>query len=261
MKNSFDFGIFDSLRNLFSDEELSLLNFLTGKYQKNIEFLKKESPTILKKEYERLIIELSWMSSKIEGNTYTLLETETLIKDSQQIYGHKIQEAFMILNHKETIEYIRNNSQSFKKIMLSDIEDVHRLLTKELGISKAMRNIPVGIIGTDYRPLDNQHQIREAMEKTIHLVNKEQNVFSKTLIVMLLIAYIQPFEDGNKRTSRLMGNAILSAYNHCPLSYRSVNETKYKEALIMFYERNNFDNFKEIFIEQYQFAVENYFLT
>jgi Fic family protein len=261
IRTRFNFGVFDNLVNVFSNDELNLLDSLTKKYQKNIEFLKRESPSILKREYERLIIELSWMSSKIEGNTYSLLETETLIKESKQIAGHNIQEAFMILNHKDTVEYIREKPQDFKEILLSDIENIHRILTKELGISKTLRKIPVGIIGTDYRPLDNQYQIREAMEKTVNLVNKEKNVFIKTLILMLLTAYIQPFEDGNKRTSRLMGNAILTAYDHCPLSYRSVDEIKYKEALILFYEQNDFQNFKKIFIEQYQFAVENYFLT
>ena len=76
---------------------------------------------------------------------------------------------------------------------------------------------------------------------------------------MLLIAYIQPFVDGNKRTARLLGNALLMANNACPLSFRSVDEAEYKKDLIVFYEQNSLRAFKELFIEQFKFAVENYF--
>ena len=76
---------------------------------------------------------------------------------------------------------------------------------------------------------------------------------------MLLIAYIQPFEDGNKRTSRLTGNALLMAYEQCPFSYRNMDELEYKKALILFYEQNNLFYFKELFTKQLVFSVENYF--
>ena len=76
---------------------------------------------------------------------------------------------------------------------------------------------------------------------------------------ILLLSYIQPFEDGNKRTARLTGNAILMNDNNCPLSYRNINPTDYKKAILLFYELNNISAFKAIFIQQYQFAVKNYF--
>ena len=80
------------------------------------------------------------------------------------------------------------------------------------------------------------------------------------MLAILLIAYIQPFVDGNKRTSRMIGNAILLANNACPLSYRSINELEYKKAVLLFYEQNNLSYFKKLFIEQYEFVVGNYFL-
>ena len=83
--------------------------------------------------------------------------------------------------------------------------------------------------------------------------------FSKAIFMILMISYIQPFEDGNKRASRLLGNAILLANNACPLSYRSINEADYKKAVIIFYEQNSARLFKELFIEQFKFAVSNYF--
>lgn len=255
-KENFDFGTFFVLKDVFTGDEKKYLNDLNGEYRKNIKNL---SEAALKKEFERLIIELSWKSSQIEGNTYSLLETEFLIKEKKEAPGHKKEEAIMILNHKEALDYIIKNRAVFKEITISKIEDIHYLLVKNLGVSRGLRKQPVGITGTKYKPLDNEFQIREALEKTCGLINKEKDLFGKAVAFMALIAYIQPFEDGNKRTSRMLGNAILLAHDICPLSYRSVNEMEYKKAVILFYERNNISYFKKLFIEQFEFAVKNYF--
>ena len=91
------------------------------------------------------------------------------------------------------------------------------------------------------------------------MINRTENPIEKALIAVLMIAYIQPFEDGNKRTSRILGNALLLASDYCPLSYRSVDEVEYKKAIIMFYEQNNATYFKRLFLEQYRQAVKKYF--
>jgi len=143
---------------------------------------------------------------------------------------------------------------------LGKIESVHNLIIDGLNIESGLRKNPVRITGTQYLPMNNQHQIREAMEKTIQAVNKLPDYFSKTVFIMVMISYIQPFADGNKRTSRLLGNALLMADNICPLSFKSINETEYKKSVILFYEQNNLRMFKELFVEQFKFAVENYFL-
>lgn len=255
-KEHFNFELFPLLRNIVTPTEERHLEELNKEYRTHAQRL---SHHLLTKEYERLMIELSWKSSEIEGNTYTLLETEALIKDKKEAPGHKKEEAIMILNHKTALDYIRNNTNQFKKISLREIENVHDLLTRELGVRRGLRSSAVGIVGTKYRPLDNIHQIREAMKTMEKTVNNELNPFAKAIIFMALIAYIQPFEDGNKRTSRLVGNAILMAHDSCPLSYRSVNEGEYKKAVIMFYEQGNISYFKKLFIEQFEFAVNNYF--
>lgn len=256
VKEKFDFNIFSLLNNIFSDQELSRLNNLNEIYQNNI---KKISVNLQKQEFERLIIELSWKSSQIEGNTYSLLETEALIKGKEEAKGHKKEEAIMILNHKEALDYINQNRNNFLSMSISKIEDIHYLLTKNLGIARNLRKVAVGIVGTKYQPLGTNYQIKEVLEKTCELINKENNPFSKAVILAILIAYIQPFEDGNKRTSRLTANAILLAYGICPLSYRNVNEAEYKKAVVLFYEQNNLSYFKQLFIEQFEFAVINYF--
>ncbi|MFH1457270.1 MAG: Fic family protein [Patescibacteria group bacterium] len=253
---TFNFDLLNYIKDIFNVEEKNYLQEILNKYQFDI---KKLPANVIKQEFERLTIELSWKSSVIEGNTYTLLETESLIKHGIKAKGHKKEEAIMILNHKYTLDYIRKNLTSFKKISISKLEDIHRLLTNNLNIQHGLRNIPVGITGTIYQPLDNNHQIREALEKTCKIVNQEKNIFSQAVILMLLIAYIQPFVDGNKRTSRLVANAILIANNICPLSYRSVDEEEYKKAVILFYEQNNLNYFKQLFIKQFEFAVKNYF--
>jgi len=165
----------------------------------------------------------------------------------------------MILNHKKTLDYINENKKDFQSISVQKIENIHSLLVKNLKITKGLRKTLVRITGTNYTPIDNDFQIREALEKTCELVNDTKNVFEKAIILMLLIAYIQPFIDGNKRTSRLSGNAILQSFNACPLSYRSMDEIEYKKAVLLFYEQNNISYFKELFIKQFEFAIKNYF--
>jgi len=254
----FNFDIFKNLKNLFSKKESEELEKLNNDYRGRI---KKLSDTILKKEFERLSIELSWKSSQIEGNTYSLLDTEILIKENKEAEGHKKEEAIMILNHKKALDYIIENKEDFKKINLRKIENIQKLIVEDLGIKQGIRELPVGIIGTRYRPLDNKYQIEEVVEKTIKLINSSKNPFEKALVLILMVSYIQPFEDGNKRTSRLLGDAILLAYNICPLSFRSVDEGDYKKAMILFYEQNNLRFFKELFVQQFKFAVDNYFLS
>ncbi|MDD4358580.1 MAG: Fic family protein [Candidatus Pacebacteria bacterium] len=256
LSKSFNFEIFKKLNNLFSEQELDELDKLNNSYRKRI---KKLSPAILKREWERMIIELSWKSSKIEGNTYNLIDTEILIKENIEAKGHKKEEAIMILNHKKALDYILESKDDFKKINWRDIENIHSLLIQNLGVKKGIRRNAVGILGTNYKPFDNQYQIKEALEKMVELVNKTKHPIEKALIIGLVLPYIQPFEDGNKRTSRISANAILLAHDYSLLSFRSINEVDYKKALILFYEQNNARLFKELFVEQFKFSITNYF--
>lgn len=256
IQEKFNLDIFNELRNIFTDAEKNKLLELNEIYRKKIEDISADA---LKKEIERLNIDFSWKSSKIEGNTYSLLETEQLIKNQQEALGHTKEEAIMILNHKRALEYIGSNKKEFQAISVPKITNVHSLLVDGLNVTKNLRKTLVGITGTNYKPLDNEFQIKEALEKTCQLVNETKDVFEKAIILMLLIAYIQPFVDGNKRTSRLSGNAIFQSFNFCPLSYRSMDEIEYKKAILLFYEQNNISYFKELFLKQFEFAVENYF--
>lgn len=242
--------------NLFTSNELEQLHLLQKKYSDNISQLSEAEYT---KELERLAIDLSWKSSQIEGNTYSLLETEKLLKEKETAAGKTKEEAVMLLNHKDAIDFLVEQSDYLIPLSISKIEDIHSILMKELGVDKNIRKRRVGISGTNYRPLDNEFQISEALAEMCELVNNKQNIFEKALLVLILISYIQPFSDGNKRTARIISNAILMSYNYCPISFRTVDSVAYKKGMLIFYEQNNISAFKKIFIEQFKFAVDTYF--
>lgn len=242
--------------SIFSKEELEHLTNLQNQYKNNIS---KLSAAEYNKELERLAIDLSWKSSQIEGNTYSLLETERLLKEMETAAGKTKDEAVMLLNHKAALDFIIANPSYIKTVTVSTIENIHSILIKDLGISRNIRNRIVGITGTNYKPLDNEFQIKEALEDMCAVVNEKENIFEKAMLVLVLISYIQPFADGNKRTARIVSNAILINNNFCPISFRTVYSIDYKKAMLVFYEQNNIGAFKEIFINQFEFAVGTYF--
>lgn len=144
-------------------------------------------------------------------------------------------------------------------LSVSRIENIHSLLIKELGVDRNIRTRRVGITGTNYRLIESEFQIREALEQTCSLVNSRTNIFEKALLVLVLLSYIQAFNDGNKRVARITSNAILIANKYCPVSFRTVDSVDYKKAMLLFYEQNNLSAFKQIFVNQFKFAVETYF--
>lgn len=241
---------------LFTRSEITYLDARQKVFAEN---LSKLSAAQYRKEMERLGVDLSWKSSQIEGNTYSLLETERLLLEKETAAGKSKDEAVMLLNHKDALDFILDNPDYLSELTVAKIETIHSILVKELAVDRNIRTRRVGITGTNYRPLDNEFQIREALEQTCRLINDKTCVFEKALLILLLISYIQPFNDGNKRTARIVGNAMLIANGYCPLSFRTVDSIEYKKAMLLFYEQNNISAFKQIFIEQFAFAVDTYF--
>ncbi len=259
VQESFNFDLIRDVLpkvEIFTKEELEVLNAAQMEFEKNTEGMTELE---YRKEMERLGVDLSWKSSQIEGNTYSLLETERLLKDKQTASGKTKEEAIMLLNHKDALDFVLDIPDYLKELSVHRIEDIHSILTKELEVDRNIRHRRVGITGTNYRPLDNEFQIREALEDTCTLVNGKDNVFEKAFLTLVLLSYIQAFVDGNKRTARITSNAVLIANGYCPISFRTVDSIDYKKALLMFYEQNNIAAFKKIFIEQFLFAVKTYF--
>lgn len=259
VQENFNFELINNILpqvELFSSEEMNRLETAQKHFRQHVSEM---TETEYRKEMERLGIDLSWKSSQIEGNTYSLLETERLLKERQTANGKTKEEAVMLLNHKEALDFILDAPDYLKQLSLAHIEEIHALLTKDLGVERRIRHRRVGITGTNYTPLDNEFQIREALEDSVRLINSKKNVFEKALLALVLFSYIQAFTDGNKRTARIVSNGILIANNYCPISFRTVDSVDYKKAMLMFYEQNNIAAFKHIFIDQFLFAVKTYF--
>lgn len=257
-KERYDFKLIETLQNIriFTDAELAELEGLENEYQKNI---KQISNDVHQKELKRLSVDLTWKSSQIEGNTYTLLDTIRLIEERKTAEGKTLKEATELLNHKKTIDFLITKPDYFEILTVRDIEDIHSKLIEGLEVERNIRRGLVGIEGTNYKPLDNDHQIREALIAMCKLVNNRANVFEKTILILILISYIQAFMDGNKRTARIVANGILLYHQYCPISFKTVEPSDYLKAMLVFYEQNNINPFKEIFISQFRYAVNSYF--
>jgi len=232
IRDSFNYSIITgTLSNVsvYTEEELNHLSNLQKIYTDNIS---KLTDSEYKKELERWAIDLSWKSSQIEGNTYSLLETERLLKEKETAAGKTKDEAIMLLNHKDALDFIIQNPTYVMPLRVSGIEDIHSILIKGLDVDRNIRTRRVGISGTNYKPLDNEFQIREALHDMCVLVNNQENIFSKALLALLLLSYIQAFSDGNKRTARIISNAILMNCKYCPISFRTVDSIDYKMAML-----------------------------
>lgn len=259
VQESFNFGLINEILpqvDLFTQKELQQLNDAQKLFRWH---LSEMSDIEYRKEMERLGIDLSWKSSQIEGNTYSLLETERLLKEKQTANGKTKEEAVMLLNHKDALDFILDVPDFLKDLTVARIVEIHSILTKELDVDRNIRHRRVGITGTKYTPLDNEFQIREALEDSARLINSKSNIFEKALLALVLLSYIQAFTDGNKRTARIVSNGILIANGYCPISFRTVDSIDYKKAMLMFYEQNNIAAFKRIFIDQFLLAVKTYF--
>jgi Fic family protein len=167
----------------------------------------------------------------------------------------------MILDHKRAFDYVWTHRKDFRQLTRSQVEDVHALLTQDLSVPGGPRTSGVGITGTVYVPPASQVEIASHLDGILQAINGFKEPAEKALGCLVLLPYLQPFADGNKRTSRLMANAVLVAHGQPPLSYRSIDEQAYKGALILFYEQGALANFRDLFVEQLRFAASNYFLS
>lgn len=251
----FNHTLFESYPKLFTKEEEKIIektNALYNSWNKNTE---KEYRDIA---LERCAIEFSWKSSKIEGNTYTLLETENLIKNKQEATGKDRNDAVMILNQKHVFD-LMYKTNTFTSISISTLTDIHKLLVKDLAIPHGIRTSNVGITGTQYSPLTIQSQLHESLERLFKFLEEIKDPFEQAVVALASIAYIQPFADGNKRTSRHFANLILYMNKLPPVAWRTVNEIEYKKAMIAFYELGNIEPIKEMWVKHYNETVLTFF--
>ena len=216
------------------------------------------SPSLYQRELERFVIEFSWKSSKIEGNTYTLLDTEFLLKNGVEAVGKSKYEAKMIINHKNAYLFAVESLHDDVPIDTAYIEQLHHIVTEGLGVERGVRNRIVGISGSAYSPLAMRQQLREQLGVLAQAIASKDDAYEQALMAVLGLSYLQPFEDGNKRTARVFANSLLLRAGLAPLSYRNVDEREYKEATLIFYEQNSIQPFRELFVEQYVYSATHY---
>jgi Fic family protein len=191
------------------------------------------------KELEYLTIELSWKSSALEGNTYTLLDTQLLLLEGIKAKNRTEFETQMVLNHKDAVAFIVANQDLFSgDIQFSSIEELHRIIAHNLGIEQGIRKKLVKITASNYTPLAVLQQLREQTEAILNILNKTPNPYNRALLALALIPYLQIFEDGNKRTGRMLANAILIATIGQGFSLRKSDARQLALAYLAFYEFN-----------------------
>jgi prophage maintenance system killer protein len=241
-------------KRLFTRGELSRLS--TGTDQPLVLDMQD---TASRKELERFTIEFAWRSSSIEGNTYDLTDTEDLIRYGKTAKGHREEEATMILNHKAALRFAMENLAAFRdRPDVGAIREMHKILTGELGVGSGFRKKMVGISGTQYVPLDNVFQIEEAVRNLLQAIERAEDPYTKALAALTGFSYIQAFEDGNKRTSRMVSNAILLAHGQNPASYLAVENDTYKKCILTFYETGSLDAARNMFLSQCAYSKEHY---
>ena len=211
--------------------------------------------------YSRLLIDLSWNSSRLEGNTYSLLETERLLELGEAAEGKDAVEAQMILNHKAAIELLVDEADEigFNRYTILNL---HALLAENLladpQAGGSLRHIPVGIEGTVYHPLEVPQIVEECFEQILHTVAAIRDPFEQAFVALVHLAYLQPFQDVNKRVSRLAANLPLVRGNLCPLSFVDVPERAYIDGVLAVYELNRVELLRDVFVWAYERSSARY---
>ena len=211
--------------------------------------------------YSRLLIDLSWNSCRLEGNTYSLLETERLLELGEAAEGKDAREAQMILNHKAAIEQLVDQADEigFNRYTILNL---HALLADNLladpQAGGRLRRIPVGIDGTVYHPLEVPQLIEECFEQILDTAAAITDPFEQTLFSLVHLAYLQGFENVNKRVSRLAANIPLIRGNLCPLSFVDVPERAYIDGVLAIYELNRVELPRDVFVWAYERSSARY---
>ncbi len=217
--------------------------------------------TYAKDILQRLLIDLSWNSSRLEGNTYSLLDTERLISIGEVADNKSAKDAQMILNHKEAIEFIVANSEDvgFNRYTVLNI---HALLSNNLlpdpAASGRLRNFGVGIQQSVYTPLGIPQVIEEMFDLMLEKASQVEDPFEQAFFIMVQLPYLQPFDDVNKRVSRLAANIPLNTSNLIPISFIDVPDSLYIKGMLAVYELNRVELLKDVFLWAYERSTARY---
>ena len=209
----------------------------------------------------RLLIDLSWNSSRLEGNTYSLLDTRRLIEFGQEAVGGSQIDAQMILNHKDAIEFLVDAAEDID-LNRYTLLNLHALLSNNLlsdpSASGRLRFIGIGIERSAFHPLEVPQLIEECFEQALRKAAAIKDPFEQAFFVMVHLPYLQPFDDVNKRVSRLAANIPLIRDNLAPLSFADVSRRAYIDAVLGIYELNDVSLLRDVFFWAYQRSAAKY---
>ncbi len=217
--------------------------------------------TYIRDILDRLLIDLSWNSSRLEGNTYSLLETQQLLAHGEIATGKNVRETQMILNHKEAIELLADQGDEigFNPYTICNL---HALLSNNLlsdsSACGSIRLRAVGISGCVYTPLAVPQQLDEYFQLILTKAAAIRDPFEQAFFVMVHLPYLQPFEDVNKRVSRLSANISLIQHNLCPLSFIDVPQEDYVKGLLGVYELNRYEALRDVFVWAYTRSAQQF---
>ncbi len=209
----------------------------------------------------RLLIDLSWNSSRLEGNTYSLLDTERLINFGRVAEGKNARDATMILNHKAAIEFIVENAHEIDLAPII-VQNLHALLATDLlpdpEAPGRLRRIPVSIGGSVFQPLVGPQVIQERFDALFQKAAVIEDPFEQALFVMVHLPYLQPFDDVNKRVSRLAANIPLIRANLAPISFTDVPDDIYVQGVLGVYELKRVELLRDVFVWAYERSAAKY---
>lgn len=209
----------------------------------------------------RLLIDLSWASSQLEGNTYSRLDTERLIAFGQAAEGKDALETQMILNHKQAIEYLVLNPDN-ARVQTDTVIALHAFLSDGLMADPTavgrVRRRPVEIGGSVYLPLALPQRLEELLGIVVQMAAEIADPFEQAFFLMVHLPYLQPFEDVNKRVSRLAANIPFILHNLCPLSFIDVPQQAYVNAMLGVYELNRVELLRDVFVWAYERSCQQY---
>ena len=209
----------------------------------------------------RLLIDLSWNSSRLEGNTYSLLDTKRLIEFGQEAEGRDALEAQMILNHKDAVEFLVGNAADigFNRYTILNLHAIlaNNLLADERAAGR-LRHIGVGIDGSVYHPPETPQLVEECFDQLLATAAAIADPFEQSFFVMVQLPYLQPFDDVNKRVSRMAANIPFIRANLSPLSFTDVPQDLYAHAMLGVYELNRIELLRDVFIWSYERSAARY---
>jgi Fic family protein len=242
-------------------------SYLSGELREQLHILgtppdgDRPAGTFARDIMNRLLIDLSWASSRLEGNTYSRLDTERLIEFGQVAEGKDALETQMILNHKAAIELLVNEVDLVDFTPYT-IFSLHSLLSDGLLADPSacgrIRNRPVDIGGSVYRPIAMPQRLDEMFRIILSMVKEIRDPFEQSFFVMVHLPYLQPFADVNKRVSRLAANIPIIRHNLCPLSFIDVPERAYIDAMLGVYELNRIELLRDVFVWAYERSCQQY---